>query len=324
MLLSVIVPCYQVEKYIADCLESLAVLDASEAEILLIDDCGQDQTAAICRRFCARYPAMRLIERAANGGLSAARNTGLDYAQGDYVFFLDSDDICDAAALLHLARAAKEQRLDILKARFVSFDDATGETFSDHCCPASTPVMTGDALFAAQCRADTYEPMVWQCIYRRAFMCDHKLRMAEGFLFEDELFQTPALLCAQRVRMDETCIVRYRQRPGSIMKSFHKSADWCAHYLAICRKLFPLCAQHTAGTQMLRRRIGQIALNVGKNIAAYGLEGDVRAQAEEFLRRNKRELSCFALSSGDAFVASQGLLLRACPTLFLRLYARTR
>ena len=132
MLLSVIVPCYQVEKYIADCLESLAVLDASEVEILLIDDCGQDQTAAICRRFCARYPAMRLIERAANGGLSAARNTGLDYAQGDYVFFLDSDDICDAAALLHLARAAKEQRLDILKARFVSFDDATGKTLSDH------------------------------------------------------------------------------------------------------------------------------------------------------------------------------------------------
>lgn len=324
MLLSVIVPCYQVESYIADCLDSLCALPAEEAEILLVDDCGRDQTLAICRRYCAQHPAMRVIERACNGGLSAARNSGLDVAQGEYVFFLDSDDICDAAVLLRLAREAKAQALDVLKARFVSFDDATGATLPGSCVPEATDVLTGDALFAAQCRANTYEPMVWQCLYRRGFLLAHGLRMEDGFLFEDELFQTPALLAAHRTRMAPECLVRYRQRPGSIMKSFHKSADWCAHYLAICRQLSTLCVKDTPGTRMLRRRIGQIALNVAKNIAAYGLEGDVRTQAQAFVGENRRELSGFACASGDPFVMAQGWLLRAWPSLFLRLYTRVR
>lgn len=324
MLLSVIIPCYQVEKYIVDCLESLRALPADETEVLLVDDCGHDRTLDICREYAARCPAMHLIAREKNGGLSAARNSGLDVAQGEYVFFLDSDDVCAADVLLRLTREAKAQALDVLKTRFVSFDDATGEPLPDACVPEPTDVLTGDALFAAQCRAGTYEPMVWQCIYRRKFLLDHGLRMAEGFLFEDELFQTPVLLRAQRVRMTDACLVRYRQRPGSIMKSFHKSAGWCAHYLAICRNLTALCAQNTPGTRMLRRRIGQIALNVAKNIAAYGLEGPVLAQAKAFLFENRRELSGFALASGDRFVAAQGLLLRACPSLFLRLYQRAR
>lgn len=324
MLLSLIVPCYHVEKYIAPCLDSLCALDASQVEILLVDDCGTDRTMEICRDYCARFPAMRVIHREENGGLSAARNTGFAQAQGEYVFFLDSDDLCDAAALLALAHQAKAESLDVLKARFLSFDDETGENLPQGAVPQPTDVMTGDAFFAQQCRENTYEPMVWQCLYRRQFLLDHHLLMAEGFLFEDELFQTPVLLCAQRVRMVENVLVRYRQRPGSIMKSFHRSANWCAHYLAICQRLSALCTSDTPGTRMLRRRTGQIALNVGKNIAAYGLEGEVLVQAKAFLSQNKRELSQFALRSGDTFVALQGLLLRACPSLFLKLYTRAR
>lgn len=324
MLLSVIVPCYQVEQYITECLVSLATLPADTVEILLVDDCGRDRTIDICRDFCARFPAMRLIKRAQNGGLSAARNTGLDAAQGEYVFFLDSDDFCRAETLLSLTRTAHAEQLDVIKARFTAFDDATGAALPAMCAPEPTGVLTGDALFAAQCRANVYEPMVWQCVYRRAFLKAHALRMADGFLFEDELFQTPALLWAQRAQMAAETLVFYRQRPGSIMQSFYKSASWCAHYLAICRQLSALCATDTPGARMLRRRVGQLALNVGKNIAAYQLEGSVRTNAEAFLQQNRRELSHFALQSGDAFVAAQGALLRACPMLFLKLYERAR
>ena len=59
-----------------------------------------------------------------------------------------------------------------------------------------TDVLEGGALFAAQCQNGTYEPMVWQCVYRRGFLTENHLRMAEGLLFEDELFQAPALLKA--------------------------------------------------------------------------------------------------------------------------------
>ena len=306
MLLSIIVPFYGVERYIAACLEPLCALPAGRVEVLLVDDRGPDGSRAIADAFCARCPSMRVIERTQNGGLSAARNTGLDAARGEDVFFLDSDE-----------------ELDVIKARFAPFDDETGAAL-----PAPVPppcdAMAGDALFAQQCRAEVYEPMVWQCIYRRAFLEAHGMRMAEGLLFEDELFQTPALLLAGRAAMSDRTLVRYRQREGSIMRSFARSAAWCASYLEVCRRLSALAdgLADTPGRVMLRRRIGQIALSVGKNIPAYGLAGDVRREAVAFLHAHRRELSGFALRSEDASVRRQGILLRASPALFLRLYAR--
>ena len=75
---------------------------------------------------------------------------------------------------------------------------------------------------------------------------------------------------------------------------------------------------------MLRRRVGQIALSVGKNTAAYDLPPAVAREATDFLRANLAELADYALRSGDAFVCAQGVLLRAAPSLFLRLYRRAK
>ena len=323
MLLSVVIPFYHVEKYIGACLERCALLPKEDCEILLVDDCGADGSAAIVQAFCASQTNARVIRRERNGGLSAARNTGLDAASGEYVYFLDSDDVPEPDALMTLARSAKEQALDAAKARFVYFDDETGRETPG---PAieKTDVMTGGALFAAQCRAGLYEPMVWQCVYSRAFLVENGLRMAEGLLFEDELFQAPALLKAGRAAAFEMSILRYRQRAGSIMGSFAKSSRWCAHYLEVCRRLHALGmgCEKGAARSALSRRVGQIALSTAKNIAAYALEGDVRREAEAFVRANRRELSGYALSSGDAFVAAQGLLLRISPGAFKALYKR--
>lgn len=325
MLLSIIVPFYGVERYIADCLTRLAVLPADSVEILLIDDRGQDQSRAIADAFADRYPAMRVLTRAKNGGLSAARNTGLDAAKGELVFFLDSDDLPVADNLLPLAERMQREQLDVLKARFESFDDETGQALPAP-QPLSTDATTGDALFAAQCRADVYEPMVWQCLYRRSYLLAQGLRMPEGLLFEDELFQTPALLRCHRAAMSDLLLVRYRQRRGSIMRSFAKDAAWCDSYFAICERLDALADSlaPTEGQRMLRRRIGQIALSVAKNIPAYGLAGDVRAQALSFLNLHYASLGEYALKSGDKSVRRQGMLLLFSRRLFLKLYAGLR
>ena len=119
MQLSVVIPFYQVEKYIGACLDALAALPAEESEILLVDDCGRDGSAAIAAAYCAAHPNARVIRRAQNGGLSAARNTGLDAARGEYVYFLDSDDVLRAEALWRLTQAAREKQLDIAKARLL-------------------------------------------------------------------------------------------------------------------------------------------------------------------------------------------------------------
>ena len=91
MLLSVVIPFYQVEAYIGECLECAAQLQ--DCEVLLVDDCVTDGSARIAADWCARMPHFRLLRREKNGGLSAARNTGLVAARGEYVYFLDSDDL---------------------------------------------------------------------------------------------------------------------------------------------------------------------------------------------------------------------------------------
>ena len=224
---------------------------------------------------------------------------------------------------MELVREAQIKRLDVAKARFVYFDDATGiQTAGPDI--EWTDVTTGGELFAAQCRAGKYEPMVWQCVYRRAFLQEHALTMAEGLLFEDELFQAPALLCAQRAAAYEMVILRYRQRAGSIMGSFAKSSRWCESYLEVCRRLSALAQKLPAGEakKALKRRVGQISLSVVKNVAGYHLPEDVAREVLAFAKEHQSELAAYATGSGDAVVAAQGVLLRASIPAFLKLYSR--
>ena len=323
MLLSVIIPFYHVEAYIGACLARAAELPAQECELLLVDDCGTDGSAALAQAFAREHANARVVRRAQNGGLSAARNTGLAEARGEYFYFLDSDDIPEPQALYAMVCRARDVQLDVIKGRFVFFDDETGDETPGPAIP-ETGVTTGAALLAQQCRADVYEPMVWQCAYRRAFLAEHALQMAEGLLFEDELFQAPALLAAQRAQAVTDVILRYRQRAGSIMKSFAKNASWCGSYLTVCRRLRALAdgRQGDAAARALCRRGGQIALSVAKNIPAYALPPDVAAEAMAFVRENRRELAGYALRSGDALVAAQGALLALSPRAFVALYCR--
>ena len=323
MLLSVVIPFYHVEKYIGDCLALAAQLPQDACEILLVDDCGVDSCAQIAADYCARYANMRVIRREKNGGLSAARNTGLAQAQGEYVYFLDSDDLPQPEALMQLTHRAKCFDLDVAKARFVFFDDETGkETPGPEI--EQTGVMTGGALFAMQCKAALYEPMVWQCVYRRAFLEENDLVMADGLLFEDELFQAPAMLAAKRAAVLELSILRYRQRAGSIMGSFAKSARWSQSYLEICRRLSGLAKTLPEGEAKaaLLKRIGQIAINVGKNILAYRLPPDVAKEAMAFARTHQNELAGYAIRSGDKLVAAQGMLFALSLDWFLKAYNR--
>lgn len=323
MLLSVIVPFYNVEAYIEECLAALCALDAQACEVLLVDDCGSDGSRAVAQAFADSMENFRLIERARNGGLSAARNTGLDAAQGEYVYFLDSDDIPDAQALMALTKRAQFLALDVAKGKYLLYDDETG-TITPGVTTSQTAVSDGGTLFAAQCRAGVYEPMVWQCVYRRAFLQEHGLRMAEGLLYEDELFQAPALLAAQRAAAYNDVLLRYRQREGSIMKSFARSSRWCASYLEVCRRLSALGTALPEGEAKaaLAKRVGQIALSVVKNVAGYRLPKDVAGEVMRFAAEHRSELSGYALASGDALVAAQGALMRLSPKVFLKVYGR--
>jgi hypothetical protein len=319
---SVIVPCYRVEAYLVECLDSVCGLPPTLAEVLCVDDASPDRTGAILAEYASRFSHVRVLTHETNRGLSAARNTGLDQARGEYVLFLDGDDALCADAVEPLLRQAQADRLDILQAAYECFEDGTNRALPARPMARATGVATGDACLARQCAEGAFEPMTVIRLYRRAFLAAHGLRMAEGFLFEDELFTAPAFLVAERARVSDALLYRDRRRAGGIMSGFATSAEWCAHYLAIAERLVARCEapRPTPGQRALRRRAAAIALSIPKNIAAYGLTGAARQEALAFARAHRAAILRLTGRGAGVRVRAQAALLRLSLPLFLRLY----
>lgn len=124
---SIIIPVYNVEKYIKDCLQSVAEQSyAGEIECLLIDDRGSDNSIDVAKEFIADYKGsiiFKVLTHEKNAGLSAARNTGLDNATGDYIYFLDSDDFIESNTISDLYAAIKSYNVAISIGYFTTFKD---------------------------------------------------------------------------------------------------------------------------------------------------------------------------------------------------------
>lgn len=112
--ISVIVPVYNVEKYLPQCLDSILGSTFEDIEVILVDDCGQDNSRAICEEYAAKDARVRVISNPHNIGLSASRNNGLDKARGKYISFIDSDDFIDVTMYEKLRNIMIRENVDMV------------------------------------------------------------------------------------------------------------------------------------------------------------------------------------------------------------------
>ena len=214
--LSVIVPCYNVEGYVERCIESLVHqdIDSNAYEVLLIDDGSTDGTGAICDRYATQYPQIKVIHQP-NAGQGAARNTGLDHATGEYIFFVDSDDFIAENCLKQLVNIAKANSLDVLTFNIQQVvDDKTVSALPMTNKPLNeVNVVSGiDYL-----QTNGWLANVWWYIAKRSFIEDRHLRFPVGHMLEDISFTLELLLSANRIAKDDAVCYYYVQRPQSIM-----------------------------------------------------------------------------------------------------------
>lgn len=127
MLVSIIVPVYNVEKYLRECLESILKQTYKELDVILIDDGSQDNSGRICDEYAKKYNIFKVIHKK-NEGLGRARNTGLDFISGNYVIFLDSDDYIDSDYVEVLMNKLIDQSVDMCKSGFKRVDNS-GQIF---------------------------------------------------------------------------------------------------------------------------------------------------------------------------------------------------
>lgn len=213
MKVTVIVPIYQVEQYIGDCLNSVASQTyQGDIECLLVDDCGSDGSMALVNSFVESYTGkiqFKILHHACNRGLSAARNTGIVAATGDYLFFLDSDDELLPDCLSLLMEAVREKEYDMVIGDVVVVGDDRLK------CVLTLKFLDGEVLRQPRIRytyRHKWNAVAWNKLYRTDFVRENGLHFVEGLLFEDELwnFKVSFLLAGLRIVKHPTYIYRIR------------------------------------------------------------------------------------------------------------------
>lgn len=219
MKLSVVVPVYNVEAYIDDCLNSLQIQDYSDYEIICVNDGSTDRSRKMLSEWESRLPQMKVIDRA-NGGLSAARNTGLAAATGDYVIFVDSDDWVEPTMLSRLSEEVKGEDMICFACR----KSDCGAT--DALVPEQSDGWSYYNRHALEHRTIPFV-CVWQRCYRCEFLIENDLHFREGILHEDNEFTPRACFWARSVKVIPDVLYNYRVRPGSIMTTRGMKSKEC-------------------------------------------------------------------------------------------------
>ncbi|MEU6910346.1 bifunctional glycosyltransferase/CDP-glycerol:glycerophosphate glycerophosphotransferase [Streptomyces coeruleorubidus] len=216
---SVIVPAYQVQAYLHECLESVLSQSCPDLELIVVDDCSPDACGAIIDEFAARDARVHPVHLPENVGLGRARNAGVAHASGDYLLFLDSDDTLTPDALRSIADRLKETGdPDVLV-----FDYArtywTGEAIRNQAALQLTE--QGPAPFRLEDRPGLLRLLMvaWNKAYRREFVEEKGFEFPPGY-YEDTPWTYPVLMTAESIATLDRVCVHYRQRrQGSILRT---------------------------------------------------------------------------------------------------------
>jgi glycosyltransferase involved in cell wall biosynthesis len=216
--ISVIIPIFNVEAYISKCLDSVFNQPFTDIELICINDGSPDKSRDIVIEYQKKHPNIRLIDRE-NGGLSAARNTGIKNATGKYLLFLDSDDYLSENILGAMYQQLEAENLDVLLGN-IQWVYEDGKVIQEkQITDIVSTVQTGENCFNTLIETDYYVPMAYNAIGRRDFIVKNNLFFEEGYVYEDEMWTPEALLKAKRVNGFSEYHYNYFQRANTITNS---------------------------------------------------------------------------------------------------------
>lgn len=213
-LISIVVPIYNVEEYIHECIESLLAQTYTNLDIILVNDGTPDSSMELVKDLTDADDRITIINQH-NQGLSAARNTGLNYAKGRYVAFVDSDDKVKPNYIQDLYNEAELTGADIVRGSFRDFEGNIPEGWV--CDFDILPTVGRKALGEFLDKDVSF--VVWSSLYNTTFLHANSLEFTNGILLEDGDFTVRAYLAADIVSTIPATNYMYRIRPGSILTS---------------------------------------------------------------------------------------------------------
>lgn len=218
--ISVIIPVYNVEKYLKKCLDSVINQSFDALEIICVEDSSTDASAMILQEYAKKDKRIHIFHHEVNKGLSAARNTGMKLASGKYIFFLDSDDWLRVDALSALYACAEKNKTDIVyfNMRKVQDEEESGVINTKPIAQYQEyqGIYTGQELFTLFMENSSFKMEAWRQFFRREFLIENNLWFYEKILHEDTLFSFLCAMKANRVMNINEEYYFYRQRANSI------------------------------------------------------------------------------------------------------------
>jgi glycosyltransferase involved in cell wall biosynthesis len=213
---TIIIPVYNVKEFIVDCLTSVLEQDYKNVEVLIIDDHSSDNSIQIAKNLILKIGkkfAVKVINHDINMGSSAARNTGIKNASGDYIFFLDSDDILLENAVSTLVNQIKTDDIDIVMGNFISNNNSPyfNNSFRLVYPETFTAFLT-----------ESYYVMPWNKLIRVKTLNEYSLLFVNGICLEDMLFSFFLALYAKKIVITNKITYSYRRRSGSVMSGFNE------------------------------------------------------------------------------------------------------
>lgn len=217
-LVSVIVPIYNVERYVEKCVDSILAQTYSNLEILLVNDGSTDGSRQKITQY-ERESRCRILDKP-NGGLSSARNAGLDNATGEYVYFVDSDDYIVPDAVESLVQKMQETKADFCCYRIVFYSDdhtkISGKNFTNDILIGQEAIME-DAFLNKDIKTTA-----WSKFFSAEFLKCNSLRFKDGIINEDSLFTVLCAIYAHKVAFLDKPLYYAYQRPDSISRKIKR------------------------------------------------------------------------------------------------------
>ncbi len=285
-LLSVIIPVYNVEEYLVKCVESILGQTYRNLEVILVDDGSKDGSGRICDELAAKDPRVRVIHQE-NGGLSKARNAGIEAANGEYLTFVDSDDWIEADAYEHLLNLMDKYQVKLVCGGNFDVDGGTGEKTLG-LTPAKEEVITTEEMVARMFLWQGCDSSACDKIYHRSLL--ETFRYPEGRVCEDVAVTYKIVLSTDRAAMSDRPFYNYYHRPGSItISTAAEITDKTFHFSQHTEAIYPYIREnHPAIEPQARylrvRSLSHILLLLEQERA------EVREQFAEQYRHARKEL----------------------------------
>ena len=235
---SVLVPIYNVERYLDQCLRSLVDQTYQDFEAILINDGSTDGSRAIIQRYLDADPRFRVIDKP-NSGYGASMNQGMDAARGQYLAILESDDYYADCALERLVAEARRTDADVVKADFWLYWSVPQERNERFGLIPEGLGGTTQCPSREDARIFHAKPSIWSALYRLDFLREHGIRFLEtpGASYQDTSFSFKVFAHAQRVTYLDACVLHYRQdNEASSVHDQRKAFLVCPEY-AECQRV---------------------------------------------------------------------------------------